>query len=215
MYKNIVFCGLIFGLSLFHYRALAQEQPDSITTTKIAPPDTSNLHNNKSSDSGKVNAFDPRKATIRSAILPGWGQAYNKKYWKIPIVYSALGISAGFFFSNVKTYNELRQAVIYRQDNDPLNDSLIKPYLQPLTTQALMQYRSTWRQYIDYSVLVFILFWGLNVVDATVDAHLKGFNVSPDLTLKIRPNYKFDMNRGNIGLVFQLEKREFIFKLPH
>lgn len=212
MYKIIVLFVLVLGLCLMQHKVSAQEQPDSIRVAGSAKADSNVI---KIPDSAMTRAFDPRKATIRSAILPGWGQAYNKKYWKIPIVYTALGISAGFFFSNVKTYNELRQAVIYRQDDDPLNDSLIKPYLQPLTTQALMQYRSTWRQYIDYSVLVFILFWGLNVVDATVDAHLKGFNVSPDLTLKIRPAYKFDMNRGNFGLVFQLEKREYIFRLPH
>ena len=66
-------------------------------------------------------------ATLRSAVLPGWGQAYNKKYWKIPIVYGALGVTTGVFFYNLKTYKQLRKAVIYRSDKDTSNDNLIDP----------------------------------------------------------------------------------------
>ena len=62
---------------------------------------------------------NPKIATLRSAILPGWGQAYNRKYWKIPIVYGALGTTAGIFFYNLKTYKLLRKAVIFRSDTIP------------------------------------------------------------------------------------------------
>ncbi|MGV3529545.1 MAG: DUF5683 domain-containing protein [Flavisolibacter sp.] len=134
----------------------------------------------------------PKKAAIRSAILPGWGQAYNKKYWKIPIVYGALGVTAGVFFYNLDNYKDFRLAYRAKYNASlPNPDSseygLIRPELLPLDIQSLRFYRDAFRRDIDMSVLVFILFWGLNVVDATVDAHLKSFDVSPDLSLKLKP----------------------------
>src|SRR6187431_3277742 len=67
-------------------------------------------------DTTKKKIYDPKIAARRSAIIPGWGQAYNKKYWKIPIVYAALGTTASIFFYNLGTYKLLKQAVIYRSD---------------------------------------------------------------------------------------------------
>lgn len=138
-------------------------------------------------------AHSPRKAAIRSAILPGWGQAYNKKYWKIPIVYGALGVTAGIFVYNVTNYRDLRfayQAKYKASLPPPARDSSdyfkIKPDLIPLDMQSLRFYRDDFRRNIDYSVIFFLVFWGLNVVDATVDAHLKSFDVTPDLSLQFR-----------------------------
>lgn len=167
------------------------------------------------SDTLASRKFIARKATIRSAILPGWGQAYNKKYWKIPIVYGALGVSAGIFFYNLKTYKQLRHAVVYRQDTIPGNDELIAPDLQQLSTSSLIFYRNAYRQNIDYSVLAFLLLWGLNVVDATVDAHLKSFDVSPDLSMKIKPQYRFESGTASLSLVFSLRDRAYKFNKPH
>ena len=149
--------------------------------------------------------FNPHVATLRSAILPGWGQAYNKKYWKIPIVYGALGVSAGIFFINLQTYKDLKQAVIYRSDTIPSNDNLIPAKYAVLSTESLRFYRNAYRQNIDYSVLAFLLIWGLNVVDATVDAHLKAFDVSPDITLKIRPAFNLPAGTKGLTLVFNLK----------
>lgn len=197
-------------------KSFAQVRTDSIVVTQGIPADsTAQEKNPLAMDTSVKKQFNPRVATIRSAILPGWGQAYNKKYWKIPIVYGALGVSAGVFFSNLKTYRELRQAVIYRRDTIPSNDLLIAPELRPLSTESLIFYRNAYRQNIDYSVLAFLVIWGLNVVDATVDAHLKGFNVSPDLTLKIKPQYRFESNMAGLSLVFQLKPRDYQFTMPH
>lgn len=162
-------------------------------------------------DDSVINKYNPTGATIRSAIIPGWGQFYNKKYWKIPIVYAALGITAGVFFYNIKEYKLLRQAVIYRLDGIPSNDSLVAPELQPLSTPSLQAYRNEFRQNVDYSVLVFLLFWGLNVVDATVDAHLKTFDVSPNISMKIRPDFNYTSNVPGISLVFFFKDKS---KLP-
>ncbi|MEO6253654.1 MAG: DUF5683 domain-containing protein [Ferruginibacter sp.] len=152
--------------------------------------------------------YSPRRATYRSAILPGWGQATNKKYWKIPIVYAALGVTTYIFFHNVRQYNEAKNAYLNAIDLNPANDSLIpQPYYtikdQP---ERIKTFRNQVRQNVDYSVLFFILFWGLNVVDATVDAHLKTFDVSDDLSLQIRPGYSPLANTNGISIVLNIGK---------
>ena len=146
----------------------------------------------------------PRKAAIRSAIIPGWGQAYNKKYWKIPIVYAALGTAGYVFFDNLNYYKDLRFA--YKVANDPARNGLdnVLPELRPFieSNPTFLQYqRDEFRRYIDYSVIAFVLLWGLNVVDATVDAHLKSFDISPDLSFRITPGYSELSKTHGISLV--------------
>ncbi len=176
---------------------------DSVAAVKPATADTSFAKK----DSVKPKpAHSPRKATIRSAIIPGWGQAYNKKYWKIPIVYGALGTAAGFFIYNRKEYIDARDAYRNMMDNDPTNNNLIKPKFQPVDPEAVRQYRISVRQYVDYSVLAFVILWGLNVVDATVDGHLKAFEVNDNLSLHINPSYSPQTRQANLGLVLKLGK---------
>jgi Family of unknown function (DUF5683) len=133
-----------------------------------------------------------RRATIYSALLPGAGQVYNKKYWKLPIVYAAIGIPAYLYFDNKKIYNEAQYAlVVTLTGSSP--DSLAKvspdflPLVQSGNTNAIINVRDEARKDQDYSVLFFLLFYGLNIVDATVDAHLKDFNVNSDLSFRIKP----------------------------
>lgn len=154
-----------------------------------------------------VKKFDPRKATIRSAIIPGWGQAYNKKYWKIPIVYGALGTTAGIFVYNVNTYSKLRKAFTILSTGDTADYDKIDPKFKNLSANDLRSYRDTFRQNIDYSALFFLIFWGLNVVDATVDAHLKGFDVGNNLSLQLKPGFSPLANTGGISLVLNLDRR--------
>ena len=148
-----------------------------------------------------VNKYDsaqathsPRKAAIRSAILPGLGQIYNKKYWKLPLVYGALGASGAVFVYNITNYKDTRFAYRVKYNmrvngTDSLLFNSIKSNLQPLPEESLRYYRDQFRRDIDYSVLFFLLLWGLNVVDATVDAHLKTFDVGPDLSLQFKAGY--------------------------
>jgi len=155
-----------------------------------------------------VEAYSPRKAMIRSAIIPGWGQIYNKKYWKLPLVYGALGTSAYLFFRNLKQYKEAKEAYILATDNNPNNDDQIQqPYFtvkdQP---ERIRTFRNQVRQNVDYSVLFFIIFWGLNVADAAVDAHLKTFDVSDDLSLHIKPGFSPMARTSGISLVLAIGK---------
>lgn len=148
-----------------------------------------------------VSKHDPGKATLRSLILPGWGQAYNREYWKIPIVYGALGTVAGFYIYNNTWYKRTKQAFDIRVNrNNTADTALINPKLLPLSAESLQLYRNSFRRDRDYSALYFIITWGLNIVDATVFGHLKDFNVSQDLGLKVQPVIRSNGNAG-ISLV--------------
>ena len=156
-------------------------------------------------------AHRPRTAAIRSAILPGLGQIYNKKYWKLPIVYGALGISGGIFFYNLKNYKDSRFAyrVKYNMRVNRTDSALyaqIRDNLKPLSEESLRFYRNQFRRDIDYSVLFMLLLWGLNVVDAAVDAHLKTFDVSPDLSLQIKPGYSELARTNGLSVVLRIGK---------
>jgi len=155
----------------------------------------------------KANSFDPRKATFRSAVVPGWGQIYNKKYWKLPLVYGALGTTAAVYFYNVKTYRELKLAYIYKTDTIPDSSQPIDPRFSNISANGVRSLRNSFRQNVDYAVLFFILFWGLNVVDATVDAHLKAFDVNDELSLDLKPGYSPLANTTGISLVLNIGKR--------
>lgn len=144
-----------------------------------------------------VPGHDPGKATLRSLILPGWGQAYNREYWKIPIVYGVLGTIAGIFIYNDTWYKKTKRAFEIRVANDTPSFHLIDARIEPLSAQSLQLYRNSFRRNRDYSALYFIIAWGLNVADATVFGHLKDFSVSDDLSLQVHPVLK---TNGNAGL---------------
>lgn len=152
--------------------------------------------------------YNPKIAIRRSAIIPGWGQATNKKYWKIPLVYGALGTSAYFFFDNKTKYKEAKQAYILATDGDPSNDYLIKEPYYTVRNQPdrIRNFRNQVRQNVDYSALFFVIFWGLNVVDAAVDAHLKTFDVSDDLTLKFKLGHSELAKTNGFSLILQIGK---------
>jgi hypothetical protein len=155
-----------------------------------------------------VARHDPRKATRRSALIPGWGQAYNKEYWKIPFVYGVIGVPAGFFIYNNTWYKRSKKAfeIVANKDSNRYGD--IHPDLQkrPTTSEqeylsALQQYRNSFRRDRDYSVLYFLVAWGLQVADATVFGHLKEFDVSDDLSFHIKPGYSPMAHTSGLSLV--------------
>lgn len=164
---------------------------DSSGTIVIgSKPDTSDKIK---ADTAAMRKHSPRKAAIRSAILPGLGQIYNKKYWKLPIVYTAIGIPVGLFFNNKTWYNRTRYALAVAASSNPSADSLnavhsqLRPLVDARAQGSLLRYRNEFRRDMDYAIIFTLLFWGLNIIDATVDAHLKGFNVSDDLGFRLRP----------------------------
>lgn len=202
--------------------ALLAQQPDSVRKSRDTVPlvakDTSLFVRGqvdtvpKKSDTLAKKKHSPRRAAIQSAIIPGWGQAYNRKYWKIPVVYTALGIPAYLFVDNLRWYNRTKYAFLVASTNSTDPDSLARVHPQLLTfvlngrTTELQNYRNEFRRNADYSVLFFLVFWGLNIVDATVDAHLKEFDVSPDLSFKLKPGYSPTANTYGFSLVLDIHK---------
>lgn len=162
--------------------------------------DTSVIKTKAGKDSVVVRkkVHSPRKATMRSLIIPGWGQVYNKKYWKVPIVYGAVGFPAYLFTYNRKWYNKTKYALSIVANNrytgaaaaDSLGkvDPQLRIFVEQKDQGSLVNYRNEFRRDMDYAILFTLLMWGLNVVDATVDGHLKGFDVGDDLSMKIRPS---------------------------
>ena len=155
---------------------------------------------------------DPHKATIRSAILPGWGQAYNREYWKIPLVYAAIGIPIGTYIYNNTWYKKTRDAYNIVINNDTANFSKIDPRLfyngYPIDPSSLQNYRNQFRKDRDYSLLIIFVAWGLNVVDATVFGNLKDFDVSDDLSMHVNPGYNPVTKSTNLGLVFNFKSHK-------
>jgi hypothetical protein len=157
-----------------------------------------------------IKKHDPRKATRRSAMIPGWGQAYNREYWKIPLVYGALSIPTGLFIYNNNWYKKTKFAFEAKYKAEVNKDSsdyaAIDPQLVGLSSASLQSYRNTFRRDRDYSILFFLLAWGLNVVDATVFGHLKDFDVSSDLSMNVKPN--FNPNTRTPGLTLTLSPKK-------
>lgn len=192
--------------------ALAQQKDSLIvqdTTGKIVTGSTV-TRNKAKKDTAAKPAFNPRKASLYSAVLPGLGQIYNKKYWKVPLVYTAIGIPVGTFFYNKQWYNRLRYALSiaeldhssteYTEGFSKVHSSL-QPFVEASQTNSLLNYRNEFRRNMDYSILFVLLFWGLNIVDATVDAHLKGFDVNENLSLQVKPAILSNQAIG-VSLVF-------------
>jgi hypothetical protein len=126
----------------------------------------------------EIDPLRPSKAAFYSAILPGLGQAYNKRYWKIPIVYGAIGTSLYFYIDNSKKYHSYRDA--YKRRLAGHNDD----QYQYLDDSRLISAQRFYQRNRDLSLLVSIGFYILNIVDANVDAHLIQFNVSDKLSLQ-------------------------------
>jgi hypothetical protein len=135
----------------------------------------------------------PGKAALMSAIVPGLGQAYNKSYWKIPIIYATGGVLGYFLKTNHEQYISFRQAISLRVDGDTSNDT--DEYTDEIGTRSLVDQvailkrnRDAYRRWRDYTVLYSIVAYGLNITEAYVHAHLKGFDISEELTLKMQPD---------------------------
>ena len=145
----------------------------------------------------------PKIATQRSAIIPGWGQIYNRQYWKVPLVYGVLAIPAATYQYNADLYTKAKfayEARFKEANGDNSDISKIDPTLKNLSIASLQSYRNIFRKDRDYSIMWFILGWGLNVLDATVSGHLKEFDINNDLSLKIQPSYQPQYRQAGLSL---------------
>ena len=121
---------------------------------------------------------------VFSMIVPGLGQAYNRKYWKIPIIYAALGTTVYLFSYNNNTYKDYKQAYLNKIDT---LSSTIDNYPE-LSPDDLITYQKTYKKFRDLNAILTFLFYTLNVADAYVDAHLTTFDVSDKLSIQVYPS---------------------------
>lgn len=172
MFVAFMTCWL-HGLSC--YAQDVNENAESDTVAFSEPSDTLDMKKPHS----------PLKATIMSAAVPGLGQIYNGKWWKVPIIYGAfggLGYSIGFNDQKSKTY---LNAYLARVDDDP--NTVDNEFEGVYSDANLRELKTTFQRNRDLSIIILGVVYALNIVDASVDAHLKDFDVSDDLTLNIQP----------------------------
>ncbi len=132
----------------------------------------------------------PKKAALLS-LVPGLGQAYNEKYWKIPIVYAGLGVAGYAIWFNAHYYNEIKDAYLIRTDGDTSTTDAYQ-YIIP-SEASLLQYAQFYKKNLDMSVVIFSAVYILNIVDAVVDAHLFSFDISDDLSMRVTPYYNLPL----------------------
>jgi hypothetical protein len=151
----------------------------------------------------------PHKATIYSAIMPGLGQVYNRKYWKVPVVLGGFATLGYFINFNNGVYQTYKQAYSDIIDTDPFTNSYLKLDLpasfftddyKSQLTESLSRAKDTWRRNRDLCIIGTVVFYAANVIDASVDAHFFNFDISEDLTMNWIPTPLVCMNNKGIGI---------------
>lgn len=143
---------------------------------------------------GPIDPLRPAKAAFYSAIVPGLGQAYNKSYWKVPLVYGAIGTSMYFYSDNNTQYKRYRDA--YKRRISGYNDD----NYQYLDNNRLISAQRLYKRNREYSLLFAVGFYVLQIVEANIDAHLKQFNVSNDLSIAPDVFQSERQSKPNVGL---------------
>jgi hypothetical protein len=166
---------------------------DSVSGTKLVPADTVHSHNPAVSsvfkdkipptDKSKYFQPNPKKAGLYSAIVPGLGQAYNRQYWKVPVIYAGIGVAGYFIINNYNKYQSYRQAYISRINNPVHTDKYVGIY----DDAQLQQLQNDYNKYLDLTVLFTGIGYALQVIDAITSAHLKNFDISRDISMHMTP----------------------------
>lgn len=149
-------------------------------------------------DSNKIQEpapHSPKKASIYSAVLPGLGQAYNKKYWKVPIVFAALGTSTYFIIDNREKMLKRQNALKALLDSDSTTNPSAE--FANVPESVLKAERNLYRTYRDYSIIATAVLYVLNIVDAAVDAHFYNFNIDRPLAERKTRHWHFAGSKVN------------------
>ena len=151
----------------------------------------------------EFNVLSPAKAAFYSAILPGLGQAFNKKYWKIPLVYGALGTGIYYYTINNKDYNRARDAYKLRLNGKPnefdgLNGNIL------LTDEALIRAQKSYKKERDLSLLVTVGLYVIQILEASTNAHLLQHNVDDNLTFSPKLLKNDITNKTIVGASFNI-----------
>jgi hypothetical protein len=166
---------LVLTIGFMSFASVAQESLKRIV--KKPAQDSSHKHS-------------PKKAALFSAIIPGAGQIYNRKYWKVPVLAAGAGALVYSFQFNQKNYSLFKTELINRQTGS----IEINSDLKNLSDANLNELQDYYHRYRDLTIVGMALLYALNVLDATVDAHLFDFNVNEDLSMNIRPKTLYSLN---------------------
>lgn len=204
-----------FFTIVFMYWVQAQSATDSlkVDSPAVSPKSTFVVDSGKSgnitydtivpaTDSASLAAkkkkrHSPLKAALFSAALPGLGQGYNKKYWKIPIVYAGFGGLGYALYHTTTEFRNYRAAYRLQVDEDPLTYGQYKGVDDPATLQS---YRDYYKRFVDISAICTAVWYALNIVDAAVDAHLFDWNMSDDINVSWRPVFNNTTGYGQAGI---------------
>ncbi len=170
MYKKVWFWALTLSLVI----AFGQET-NAQYSKEAAIPDTTFLRQHS-----------PHRATFYSAVLPGLGQIYNQKYWKVPVIYAGFGGLIYYAGYNNFVYNKYKSAyeVKLRIAN---GDTSLEDEYSYLTTTAVSNLKDSWRRYRDLCFIGIGLLYVAQIIDADVDAHLFDYDISEDLSMRVEP----------------------------
>ena len=187
----------------------------SSTTPQVSPTPTDSINGalNK-----KVFIPNPTKATWLALVIPGGGQIYNRKYWKLPIIYGGFAVYAYALTWNNKMYKDYMQAykdaALGNWEANSIHDLLPPGYLDrtPKTqiTETLRKRKDTYRRYRDLSIFAFIGVYLISVIDAYVDAELSNFDITPDLSMRVEPaviNSQYSIGSSNKSVGVQCSFR--------
>ena len=187
----------------------------SSTTPQVSPTPTDSINGalNK-----KVFIPNPTKATWLALVIPGGGQIYNRKYWKLPIIYGGFAGCAYALTWNNKMYKDYMQAykdaALGNWEANSIHDLLPPGYLDrtPKTqiTETLRKRKDTYRRYRDLSIFAFIGVYLISVIDAYVDAELSNFDITPDLSRRVEPaviNSQYSIGSSNKSVGVQCSFR--------
>ncbi|GAB4310717.1 MAG: DUF5683 domain-containing protein [Bacteroidales bacterium] len=169
---------ILLLLFLFSHSDLNAQEADS---TQVKPKTTADT---------LVKPHSPHRATIYSLVLPGLGQAYNRKYWKIPVIYGGFGVFYYLIRYNNEQYQLFRDAYNHKISDPDGLEPPVNDYESRYDANTLLNARNDFRRNRDLNYILAGVWYALNAVDAAVDAHLFQWEVDDDLTLRVDPDFR-------------------------
>jgi hypothetical protein len=199
---------ILFIILIIPFSPLIAQTSDTI---KINKSDTSK--NEITSDTSKIKAkvHSPKKAMLMSACLPGLGQAYNKKYWKIPIIYAGAAAITYFAIRNLDSLNVYSSAY---KNSANRNFAAIDKYHSQWDSTDLQTIKSQYKRLTDITFILAGALYALNIIDATVDGYMFTYDLSDDLSMHIMPMYYTSRNYSYTGLSFSFTFGKHLIQPP-
>jgi hypothetical protein len=218
---GIFLLGLFFRILVFAQGGMDQDvksfTKDSLTQSRIdsvkaagtkngmiqsPEPDSATVSKPKKPKKIDTAYYSPKKAALLALACPGLGQIYNKKYWKLPIVYGMMGGAIYFVTAQSIKLREYNGYITLRESGGQ------DPFFNSLSIEELVDERNYYRRNVQLASFATMFVWGLSIVDATVDAHMRAFDVSDNLSLQVKPKIgvtQQDMLYAGLNINFKLK----------